>query len=78
MCGSGRGRVRGRARSSVTVKLSAFMKETGAPLLVCQGASSSESGAHSAAPLSCEITVSIAQLFECNVHKHVHLYCCSS
>lgn len=60
----------------MTVKLNVFMKEADATLLVCQRASASERGAHSAAPLDCEITVSIVQLFECHVHKHVHLYRC--
>lgn len=44
------------------MKLNVFMKEADAPLLVCQRASASERGAHSAAPLDCEITVSISFL----------------
>lgn len=45
---------------------------TGACLLVRQCVfSSGGQCVHSAAPLKCEITVSITQLYELNVHRHV-------
>lgn len=46
----------------------------GASLLVCQKVYTSGKRTHSAAPLNCEITVSIVRHFEFNVHEHVHLY----
>lgn len=70
LCCGCRGRGEGEVRTGWGVQWAwswmwLWKRQTGACLRLCQSASSSGSGTHSAAPLNCEITVSCSSLDEC-------------